>query len=194
MKATSLPVFAMPFYGRMNLMKRLGRIVLNTLTVVSAVLALLVAGSWARSYWRSDSLIVLSRDGRTLRAVLVPKGRVTGLIRHENTPLPRWGVRPGFSHGSGAADDGLIYPQSFAGFGSSHLVAGPPWNSDVAHISIPHWFLLTLFATLPAVRFYRHLRRRRIAQIGHCRQCGYDLRATPDRCPECGTVPGKVKS
>jgi len=36
----------------------------------------------------------------------------------------------------------------------------------------------------------RNARRAR----GLCPNCGYDLRATTDRCPECSTVPKKIQS
>src|SRR5688572_17299388 len=42
----------------------------------------------------------------------------------------------------------------------------------------------------PGVLAWRRLRRGPVAGLGGV--CGYDLRATPERCPECGTAGGEV--
>ena len=57
-------------------------------------------------------------------------------------------------------------------------------------LCVPHWGLAGLALVLPVCWTTHRLRSRRRRYRGQCQICGYDLRATPDRCPECGTANG----
>jgi hypothetical protein len=63
-------------------------------------------------------------------------------------------------------------------------------------VAAPHWAIAAPLAVAPLRRLILTLRhrRRRSNREGHCRTCGYDLRATPARCPECGTLPDPTPS
>lgn len=51
-------------------------------------------------------------------------------------------------------------------------------------IGFPFWFVGSV-SSIGAFYCWQRLQRQRI-RPGFCRSCGYDLRASVDRCPECG--------
>jgi hypothetical protein len=71
---------------------------------------------------------------------------------------------------------------------------GGGWGEDGSilwNLSVPYWMLATVTAIPLPVGIWAWLRRgraRRAVRLGLCRRCGYDLRASPGRCPECGTA------
>jgi hypothetical protein len=64
-------------------------------------------------------------------------------------------------------------------------------TTDQLLVVFPYWlpWLIFLAGGWPLIgRFARRATARIARPSNRCRQCGYDLRATPDRCPECGAV------
>jgi hypothetical protein len=67
-----------------------------------------------------------------------------------------------------------------------HFVRGMPFPTRFAPYG---WLALAAVFSVSAIQSYRtNLQASRYKQ-GLCDRCGYDLRASPGRCPECGHLP-----
>jgi hypothetical protein len=148
-------------------------IILASLSLLASIAA---AGLGVRSFFRKDKLEYVSEGGR-LVMLISKSGRLDVLYNG------RWRGEVGFTHIRGSPSGlGLTdYSRRFLGFGSGGRSDGTRF------VNIPYWFPALCFA-MPAALTARGLWRRRPARPGVCRTCGYDLRASPDRCPECGTA------
>jgi hypothetical protein len=96
-----------------------------------------------------------------------------------------------FAHSSPLSYAEANGPQStsFNRFGFA-LGYGNNGTYEIRRLACPYWFIMLLTGILPGARLagWRRRARRLRMRPGLCRHCGYDCRATPDRCPECGTA------
>jgi len=85
------------------------------------------------------------------------------------------------------------WQSSFAGFGIGKGGIDQPYDLSTAlprhpalRLSAPWWSLSIPFWLIALGITISRIRARRRTRKGHCAHCGYDLRASPTRCPECG--------
>ncbi len=57
---------------------------------------------------------------------------------------------------------------------------------DEVTVCVPLWIPTAVFATFSMFTFVPVYRRRKRKKLGLCLKCGYDLRGSKERCPECG--------
>jgi hypothetical protein len=189
-------------------MKRARRIILNGLTLLSLVLGMTTVVIWVRSYWIADDFYHVHQDAdeegfSSINVRFANMGRVWITSEHQ-----RFGQRVRMGEAFVAATG---WPVHSAGPPSDR----PEWISnsrwfrwlgigfrrwDSSGMGLVHWTLVVPlwmglpFFMIPSISafLWAHARHRR--EKKRCAFCGYDLRATPDRCPECGTAPDKVKA
>jgi hypothetical protein len=169
-------------------MKRFGRLALNVVTLLSVVLCIAAAGLWVRSHRRMDVVRRWDAGRRTEEIFLSNAGKVQLYAnRYVHDPVASLPAGAGVRRGAYDVKPGLLDdPSAWLGF-RAHLGRGTPPDYGVG-VTLPDWFIVAMAAALPGVRALRRTLYGREPGPGTCAKCGYDLRATPERCPECGTM------
>ena len=169
-------------------MRRLSPGPLAAATAASLLICLAGLAAWARSIGRFD--VARGTAGSTYYTLLSGNGlfQVQG-----ETDYP-YRVAWYTAHGpSSVAPD--LGPRARGALGVRfqrfHTVHASGRENPTWAMTLPCWVVSLVGAFLPSIWLLRFRRRAYRAGRHLCLACGYDLRATPDRCPECGVVGGR---
>ena len=178
-------------------MRRWPGILFNAATVASLLLCLATTTFWVRSYWWCDGYIRVRIVGDVALTTLVQANR--GRLEAERLTHGAWAKQDHQEWYTEPAGEEVLPPKAaaetfltdvaFLGFRYAHRAdpAGSFLRAKT-RLELPLWSVSVLGLVMPAVRITSRIRKGRVRH-GRCVACGYDLRATPDRCPECGAVP-----
>jgi hypothetical protein len=157
----------------------------NLLAGVSLVLVAASAVLWVKDWSRVEG--VGRKFGAETSGVASSRGQI---VLFRSTVPPGGDIAWGWHHWSIPRGPAVVFPaqRKRFGLGFYDLHYGSYGNFAERGILIPVWYLTALFSVLLACSLIGRSRAPRMPS-GHCQRCGYDLRATPDRCPECGTAP-----
>jgi hypothetical protein len=173
-------------------MKRLRRRAVNVLTAISPFIFVASVSLWAISYYRLG-YISHNSPGRVdpHRGIEIDLAALSGqfILARENSYVdpPDLGWHRHLltlGESVGHYSHLVRYRWNLLGFSYADCEFG-------SILTIPIWMILAFATVLPAAQLIAWRRRKKLVDTNHCVTCGYDLRATPERCPECGTVPEK---
>jgi hypothetical protein len=189
-------------------MRRLARRLFTLCSAVSLVLFLSVSVLWLRGPSAAVSFISEQRD-RWDVGISDSGVYVRSLSSWERGPVAASDIALMMFTGSRNSVLGVEMRRGSAAF-AVRRAGEPPnhyfWDEfqtifdpgrprvSVRFLGIGYPTLAIATSALPALflgRIARRQWRQRRNRPGRCRSCGYDLRATPARCPECGTAAGR---
>jgi hypothetical protein len=176
----------------------------NLVAALSLIVCIAAGVLWVRSYWAPTTGPMVSfggASGGVFRAVSISEGHgrfafvgsASGrvlLIQQSSAgrvDASHCGVFGSPGDVVAYSPPNLVEDTGFLGFGHASLSFAP--GSTASVLAVPFWAVVVVTLAPPLLALRRRIRDRRLSREGHCRACGYDLRASPDCCPECGAAP-----
>ena len=164
-------------------------------SALSLLLCIATAVLWVRSYFSADAVVFMRRG------LLWEVRSERGTLWLDNEPERRASMEPRrvlveAIKQAQRSPDRRVQPELYELLADHWIRSG----QSAVPPSVGHSVRLraVLLATLPlpvlrvAGATFESRRRRHRPSAGLCRHCGYDLRGTPDHCPECGATATKA--